>query len=176
MHRAPTPADDTLLIGEIVAAFGIRGQMKMRSYTDNVEHLRRRVRSVFLGPERQEYALRGVIAHKPGMLVVSLEGVTTRTEAEELSGSEVAIRESDAPPLAQGEYFIHDLYGLLVVTEAGEEIGRVREVISTGANEVLVVPRQGQPEALIPVIHDVVQDLDIPSGRVVIRVIEGLFD
>lgn len=172
-QKEPSP-DETLLIGEIVAPFGVRGQVKVRSYTRHVEHLRRRIKSVFVGPDRRAYPLKGVIEHKPGLLVLALDGVETRDEAESLRGAEVAIRESDAAPLEQDEYFIHQLYGLTVVTEDGAEIGRVRDVLETGANEVLVVARPGQSDALIPMIHDVVQELDIDGGRVVVRLLEGL--
>lgn len=171
----PAP-DETLLIGEIVAAFGLRGQVKMRSYTEHVEHLRRNIRSVYVGPKRQQHQLKGLIEHKPGLLILTLGDVTTREAAEELRGAEVAILERDAVPLDEGEYFIHQLYGMIVVSEAGEEIGRVREVLETGANEVLVVTRAGRPDALIPMIHDVVQELDLDRARVVIRPIEGLLD
>jgi 16S rRNA processing protein RimM len=174
MTQQSPPPDDTLLIGQIVAPFGVRGQVKLRAYTAHVEHLRRRIRAVYIGDERREYTLTGLIEHKPGLLILSLGGVTTRDAAEELRGAEVAIRERDAAPLEEGEYFIHQLYGLIVVDEQGAEIGRVREVLETGANEVLVVARPDQPEALIPMIHDVVQELDIPGGRVVVRLIEGL--
>jgi 16S rRNA processing protein RimM len=172
-QQAPSP-EETLLIGAIVAPFGVRGQVKVRAYTAHVEHLRRRIRLVYVGPERREYTLQKVIEHKPGLLVLSLGGVTTREAAEDLRGQEVAIRESEAAPLEAGEYFIHQLYGLAVVAEDGAPIGRVREVLETGANEVLVVARPDQPDALLPMIHDVVQELDIPGGRVVVRLIEGL--
>ncbi|HET9221867.1 MAG TPA: ribosome maturation factor RimM [Roseiflexaceae bacterium] len=172
-QQSPSP-DDTLLIGQIVAPFGVRGQVKLRAYTAHVEHLRRRIRAVYIGDDRREYTLTSLIEHKPGLLILSLGGVTTRDAAEELRGAEVAIRERDAAPLEEGEYFIHQLYDLMVVDEQGAEIGRVREVLETGANEVLVVARPDQPEALIPMIHDVVQELDIPGGRVVVRLIEGL--
>lgn len=170
-----TPAsDETLLIGEIVAPFGTRGQVKLKAVTDQIEHLRRRVRTVYVGAQRQPYTLKHVIAHKPGLLVLTLSGVSTRDEAENLRGSEVAILESEAAPLGEDEYFIHQLYGLEVVDEAGAPIGTVREVLETGANDVLVVAREGQPDALIPVIHDVVQEFDFPQKRVVIRPIAGL--
>lgn len=168
------PSDDLLLVGAIVAPFGVRGQVKMRSYTDRVDHLRRSIRTVLLGPEHKEYPLRAVLEHKPGLLVLTLGGVATRDDAEALRGQEVAIRERDAAPLEEGEYFIHQLYGLAVVDEAGAEIGRVRDVLETGANEVLIVARPGQADALIPMIHAVVQDLDIAGGRIVVRLIEGL--
>jgi len=164
------------LIGEIVAAFGIRGQVKMKSYTDHVDHLRRRIRTVYVGPALQQHALKKVIEHKPGLLILTLDGVATREQAEALRGSEVSILERDAAPLEEGEYFIHQLYGLSVVTEDGVEIGKVREVLETGASEVLVVARPDQPDGLIPMIHDVVQQLDIAGGRVVVRLLEGLLE
>jgi 16S rRNA processing protein RimM len=176
MAQQPPSSDEYLLIGEVVAPFGIRGQVKVKSYTDRVDHLRRRIRTVYLGPQRQAYPLKGVIEHKPGLLILTLGGVTKREESEALRGSEVAILEREAAPLEEGEYFIHQLYGLTVVTEAGEEIGKVREVLETGANEVLVVTRPGQPDGLIPMIHDIVQELDIAGGRVVVRLLEGLLE
>lgn len=163
-----------MLIGQIVAPFGVRGQVKVRSYTDNVEHLQRRVRRLFVGPKQQEYRLTKVFEHKPGLLIMSLGTVATREQADDLRGAEISILEREAAPLAEDEYFLHQLYNLLVVTEAGEEIGTVREVLQTGANEVLVVTRKGQPDALIPMIRDVVQHLDVPQGRITIRPIEGL--
>ncbi|HJZ46309.1 MAG TPA: ribosome maturation factor RimM [Roseiflexaceae bacterium] len=164
------------MIGEVVAPFGIRGQIKVKSYTDNVDHLRRHIRTVYLGPKRQSYPLKGVIEHKPGLLILSLGGVTKREQAEDLRSSEVAILERDAAPLDEGEYFIHQLYGLTVLTEDGAVIGKVREVLETGASEVLVVTRPGQPDGLIPMIRDVIQELDIPGGRIVVRVLEGLLE
>jgi 16S rRNA processing protein RimM len=63
-----------------------------------------------------------------------------------------------------------------VVTEQGREIGKVREVLETGANDVLIVGRPGKPDGLIPMIHDVVQELDIPNGRLVVRLMHGLLE
>lgn len=169
----PSP-DEMLLIGVVGTPFGVRGQMRVRAYTDQIEHLRKRIRTVYLGEKRRPYTLELVYEHKPGLLVMALDGVKTREAAEELRGCEVAILEREAAPLGQDEYFIHQLYGLLVLTEEGEEIGRVHEVLETGANEVLVVKRPDQPDALIPMIHDIVRFLDIPSGRLVVRLVEGL--
>lgn len=174
MTQQPVTPDNTILIGQIVAAFGVRGQVKMKALTDQIDHLRRRIRTVYLGPKLQEYALKSVIEHKPGLLILTLGGVAGRDEAENLRGQEVAILESQVAPLEEGEYFIHQLYGLTVVTDQGEEIGKVREVLETGANEVLVVSRPGKSDGLIPMIRDVVQELDTAGGRVVVHLLEGL--
>jgi len=162
----PTP-DEFLLIGEVVAPFGIHGQVKMKSYTDHVDHLRNRIRTVYLGPKRQEYKLKSVHEHKPGLLILTLDGVTKREDAENLRRFEVTIPERDAAPLDEGEYFIHQLYGLTVVSEDGAEIGKVREVIETGANEVLVVTRPDQPDGLSG-RHpqtDILEDVDSRCAR-----------
>jgi 16S rRNA processing protein RimM len=171
-QTAPSP-DDTLLVGVITAAFGLRGQVKMRAVTNNPDGLRR-VSTLYLGPNRKPFPLNAIHQPKPGTLVLTLGGVDSRAAAEELRANEVFILERDAAPLAEDEYFIHQLYGLLVVDESGAEVGKVREVLETGANEVLVVTRPGQADALIPMIRDVIRTLDIPGGRIVISPLEGL--
>lgn len=169
----PSP-DELLLIGTIVAPFGLHGQLKLRSITDRPDHLQRHVRTVYIGPKATAYTLIKVFQHKPGLLVLSLDGVTSREAAENLRGAEVSIRETEAAPLDTDEYYIHQLYNMRVETTEGVELGRVREVLETGANEVLIVARPGQSDALIPMINDVVVELDVAGGRVVIRLIEGL--
>lgn len=174
-QQSPSP-DDTILIGQIVAAFGVRGQVKMKAITSEIDHLRRRIQTLYLGPKLREYALKSLIEHKPGLLILTLGGVATREQAEDLRGQDVSILETQAAPLGEGEYFIHQLYGLKVVAEDGEEIGTVGEVLETGANEVLVVKRPGRSDGLIPMIHDVVRELDTAGGRVVVHLLPGLLD
>jgi 16S rRNA processing protein RimM len=166
--------DDLLLIGMIAAPFGVKGELKMKSLTDRPEQLGRRIRTIFVGKARTPRTIVKAYEHKPGLIVLSLQGVSDRDAAEELRGEEIYIKEADAAPLAEDEYFVHQLYGLRVLSDAGDEIGTVREVMTTGASDVLVVARKGQPDALIPVVRDFVAELDIPGGRVVIRPIEGL--
>jgi 16S rRNA processing protein RimM len=167
-------ADELLLIGMIVAPFGLRGQLKVRATTDRPDYIEQHVRSLYVGPDYTPYRLRGLFEHKPGVLVVSLEGVTTRDQAEDLRRSEVFIHQRDAAPLAEGEYFLYQLYDLRVETEHGETLGHVTNVLETGSSEVLIVARPDESEALIPMIHDIVQVLDIAGGRIVVRLPEGL--
>ncbi|NJK79568.1 MAG: 16S rRNA processing protein RimM [Chloroflexaceae bacterium] len=167
--------DELLLIGVIVAAFGLHGQVKAHAITDRPEHIARRVRTVYVGRDYTPYRLLHVHLHKPGVVLLKLEGVHDRDTAEALRRSEVYIREEDAAPLEAGEYYIHDLYDLYVDTVAGERIGQVREVLETGANEVLVVTRPDQPDVLIPMIREIVQELDFEGKRIIIQPMEGLF-
>ena len=169
----PSP-DELLLIGFVSAPFGVRGQIKLKSVTDRPDHLKRHIRTIYLGKSLTPYQLKNLFEHKPGLLIISLQGVDTPEAVSDLRGSEVYILERESAPLSEDEYFIHQLYGLEVLTEAGEVIGKVREVIITAAQEVLIVARPGQADALIPMVREIVISLDILAGKAVIRPIEGL--
>jgi 16S rRNA processing protein RimM len=167
--------EDVLLIGQFTLPHGVRGQIKLHAITNQPEHLSR-VKTIFVGEALKPYRLQRAAEHKASTLIVTLAGVTTRDEAETLRGQEVFIRQQDAAPLADDEYFLHDLPGLRVETVAGELLGLVKEVIETGANEVLVVTRPVGGEVLIPMIKDVVKQLDIAAGLITIEPLPGLLD
>lgn len=167
--------DELLLIGQFTVPHGVRGQLKLHAITNRPEHLRR-VKTVFVGDQLTSYKLVRAAAHKAAVMIVTLSGVDTREAAETFRGLEVYIRQSEAAPLDEDEYFLHDLPGLRVQTTASEEVGVVKEVIETGANEVLVVTRADGTEALVPMIKDVVKHLDIAGGYITIEPIPGLLD
>jgi 16S rRNA processing protein RimM len=172
----PTPpaADELLLIGRFVTTHGLRGQLKMSAVTAQIEHLQKKIKTIYVGNKHRAYSLKAVAVHKPGVLIVTLEGITSQSAAEDLRSAEVFILEREAAPLAADEYFTHQLFGLVVVTDTGEELGKVREVIETGANDVLVVAKPAGGEVLIPMIRDVVVDLNITDGRITIHPLDGL--
>jgi 16S rRNA processing protein RimM len=170
----PQSPDDLLLIGVIAGPFGVKGLVKMKAFTDQPDYLRRNLRQIFVGKKLTPFTLTKLHEHKPGILLLTLREVTSREEVDELRGSEVFIQQTDAAPLGEDEYYLHDLPGLNVSTVDGQEIGVVREVIETGVHEVLVVTRVGQGDALIPLVRDFIVEFDIAGRRVVIRPIEGL--
>lgn len=168
--------DDLLLIGQIFAPFGVRGQLKLKAITDRPDHIARVVRTVYLqhGSTLTEHTLTRLHEHKPGLLILTLREVTDRDAAEALRGAEVYIRESEAAPLDEDEYFLHQLVGLIAFTNTGITIGTVREVLTTGAGEVLVIAREGQPDALVPMVRQFIAELDLANQRIVINPLEGL--
>lgn len=171
----PLP-EEMLLIGRIVAVFGVQGQVKVRAITDKPDHVRRHIRTVYVGASLTPYQLSKVFMHKPGLMIMSFSGVTTREGAEALVNNDVSIREAEAAPLEADEYYIHQLYGLKVVTQDGSVLGEVRDILETGSNDVIVVARRGQSDALIPMIRDVINQIDFDAGRIVITPLEGLLD
>ena len=174
----PTPEinpDDFLLVGTIGLPFGIKGQVKLHTITSRPEHLLR-LKTVFLGETRVATGLRRAAEHKHTVMILTLAGVEDRNAADALRGTEVYIRQQDAAPLDEDEYFLHDLPGLQVETTGGEVLGTVDEVLETGANDVLVVRRESGEEVLIPMTREVVKALDLTARRIVIEPIQGLLD
>jgi 16S rRNA processing protein RimM len=106
---------------------------------------------------------------------MELEGVTTCEAAEALRGSTVFVAEEELPPAGVDEFYNFRAIGCDVITTEGRRLGTVAEIFETGANDVLVV-RDGATEVLIPVIADVVKNLDFADRRILIEAVPGLLD
>jgi 16S rRNA processing protein RimM len=109
------------------------------------------------------------------LMLLQFADATTIEAATPLVGFVLAIAEADLPAVRPGEFYAYQLEGLDVVTSGGERLGTVDHLIPTGSNEVLVV-RDGAREHLIPVIADVVREVDLADRKIVIEPIEGLLD
>jgi len=118
------------------------------------------------------FALKGFRLHK-GAALLKLEGCHDRATVERLRGQLVQIPIEEAMPLEQDEYYEYQIVGLAVWTAGGKYLGTVDEVISTGANDVYVVRSEGR-EVLIPAIEDVVLEINLAQGRLVVELMEGL--
>lgn len=133
------------------------------------------VEQVFVRPKRGRGVLRRVLevveTTARGHLVIRIEGVETREMADRLRGAALCARAEDSPPLRPGEYYVHQLLGLEVVTTDGQVLGRVEEVIPTSAHDVYVVG-----EYLIPAVSHVVVDIDLEAGRMTVEPIPGMLD
>jgi len=117
----------------------------------------------------------GVRPGSKGSLLVALEGVTDREEAAALAGSDLLLDEAELPPLEEEEYYYFELIGLEVVDGEGRPLGRVSDVFSTGASDVVVVERP-EGEWMCPVVADIVREIDREGGRLVVEPIPGLLE
>lgn len=173
--RSPEPR--YLVVGLIVGAHGLRGELKVDLLTDD-PHRFGQLERVYIGYEDAEpepWSLLGYRLHR-GQVLLQLEGCAARTEAEALRGSWVQVPLAEALPLGEDEYYEYQVVGLDVWTTAGAFLGQVMEVIYTGANDVYVVhdPASGRREVLIPAIDDVVLQVDLEAGRLVVALPDGL--
>lgn len=166
---AATPlAAVRLVVGTIVGPHGVRGEVKLRVVTDDPEHLGH-VPRVFIGDEPRPRRLLGVRFHG-GQALLRIQGITTPEAVDALRGRPVRIAGSDARPPAPGEYFLYQLLGLEVIDEEGTALGRVADVMETGAHDVLVVaPPDGGADILLPNHPEVVLDVRPDEGQMVVR-------
>jgi len=160
-----------IIIGRVVRPWGTRGEVKVEIMTD-FPHRFALLKRVYLGREAAPFALEGFKLHK-GWAILKLAGCDDRTAAEKLRGKLVQIPMEEAMPLGEDEYYVYQIVGLTVWTTTGECLGQVTEVLSTGSNDVYVV-RDGGREILIPAIEDVVKEIDLAKGRMVVELMEGL--
>jgi len=167
------PEGGFLVLGQIVAPRGLRGELKVRVETEDPDRFST-LGNVYLGPDRVRYAVAGA-RRLNEFALLSLANITDRTAAEALRGLMVYVDQAEALPLGDDEYFHYQIEGLVVRSETGEELGRVSEVLETGANDVYVIAgRSG--ELLLPAIKDVILHIDINAGTMTVRVPEGLAD
>ncbi len=162
---------DTVPVGRVVGVHGIRGELKLVPYSGEYDFPWRVVFVTFKGQKRT-CTVSSTRTHKK-VILVKLDGIDTRTDAESLVGAELSILKKDLPELPEGEYYYHDLEGMGVWTEDGEYLGRIIHILSTGSNDVYEItgPRG---EILIPAIKDVVVEVDVERKRMTVRLLEGL--
>lgn len=165
--RDPLPG--MVLLGRLHGAFGVRGEVKLESFTDPRAAVLRYQPWTLREPSGVQRALSGVQGREtPKGVVATLPGIDDRDAAEALKGAEIYAERAQLPPAAEGEYYWIDLEGLRVVTVDGVPLGTVSHLFSTGANDVLVT-RGGDRERMIPfVLPDYVTAVDLAAGLVTV--------
>ena len=156
-----------MLLGRVVGAHGIQGELRVQSWTDPAEAILdyRPWLIDHAGERRTIEAVRGRAVDKG--LIVRLPGVDDRDGAERLKGAEIRVLRAALPPPGPGQYYWVDLEGLDVFTVDGVALGRVEKVVPTGANEVLEV--RGDRLRYLPfVLDEYVKSIDLDAGRLVI--------
>lgn len=157
-----------ILVGRIHGAFGVRGELKLQSFTEPARAIFRYQPWTLRAPsgvEREIEGARGRDTQKG--IVATLPGVEDRDAAEAMRGTEVFVPRGALPPPGPGEYYWVDLEGLRVVNTAGADFGHVDHLFSTGANDVLVA--RGDRERMIPFKQpDYVVSVDFDAGVVTV--------
>jgi len=167
--RRPEP--EFLTIARILRPWGVRGEMKLERLSSHPEDLSTG-RRVYLGDESRPFDVQGVRAQR-GSLIVKLAGCDTPEQADALRGLTVSIARRDASPLRPNQYYHQQMIGLNVVTHDGDVLGRIVEIVETGANDVYVVhgPRG---EVLLPARVEVIKQIDLDAGQMIVSLLPGL--
>jgi 16S rRNA processing protein RimM len=167
---------ELIAIGKVVGVFGISGEMKIASMTHSIDRFTQGL-SILIGPgdTTKEYRSIQSVRMKAPHLLIRLEGITTRTEAEHYVGHFLFVDRDHRIQLPPRTWFISDIIGMVVTDDQGAEIGTVTDVLTLPAHHVYVV-QQGDHEILIPAIPDVVLDVDIEHKKIIIHMPDGLLE
>lgn len=175
-HKEPSGSPDGepvyLAVGFIRRPHGVQGEMVMDLHTDFPERMKSG-RKLLVGEDRRPLTLASVRSHQAALLV-KFKGIDTPEAAGELRNQWVYIKSSEAPKLPDGKIYQHELFGFQVVDENDQPLGKLVEILETGANDVYVVRAESGREILLPAIPSVVLETD-PARRVMrVHLLEGL--
>lgn len=168
--------DGRILIGKITGTHGVRGQLQVLPFSGEAESITS-LRSLYIHTKQGAFApceIRRAVPHKKRVLV-TLKGFDSINEVLPFVGDELYIDRSQMPPLPEGEFYWCDLLGLTVVTDGGDVLGTLSDILETGSNDVYVVQNE-EREILLPATDDVVIAVDLGVGRMTVTLPDGLLD
>lgn len=160
-------------IAKLGEPFGIKGGIKIWPFFDLISGLKKG-QKVYLSwgdtlLVRRELSLESIREHNKGYVVYFAE-INTRNDAEKIRGNWLLINEDDLPKLPEGQFYSYQIIGLSVYEVSGEYLGVVREILETGSNDVYVI--EGDEEIYIPAIKDVVLEVNLSEGKIIIKRME----
>lgn len=163
---------EKILVGKITSAVGLKGEVKVYNYSDSTG-IYENTPEVFVGDQVME--ILGVRTQK-NMVVLRLSGAADRNEAERLRGREIFVTEADLPELPPGQFYVRDLIGMQVVSDEGEVVGRVSDVIQNTAQDIFEIRRPDGGTALIPKVDAYVREIDGQRRQIRVHLQEGILD
>ena len=168
--------DDLLQVGSILDTHGLRGELKVFPTTDD--------------PGRYDYLEDVILEDKSGkqitlvvekvryfknLVIVKFKDLDNINDVEQYKKCNLYVTRENAVELEEDEYFVADLIGLTAKTDEGEKLGQIKDVLTTGANDVYVIDTK-EGELLVPAIHDCVQEVDLEAGVMTLHLLPGLRD
>jgi 16S rRNA processing protein RimM len=163
---------EDLVVGRIVRPHGVRGMLLVEPFTEVIRSLKSS-QTLFLGSDKVPAVVREFRPHRARFLL-GIEGCEDRDSAEQWRGTDIFLRFDDVEPLPEGIYYHWQILGLEVITDEGEVLGNVVQILETGANDVYVVRDESGEEVLLPAIESVVLHIHLQEGRMTVRLIPGL--
>lgn len=163
---------EKILIGKIVNAVGLRGEVKVYNYSDS-EEIYRTVSALYAGKELTEVEN---VRMQKNMVILKLAGIDDRDAAERMRGTELYITDADLPELPEGQFYVRDLIGMTVESEEGDVLGEVSDVIQNTAQDIFEIKGENDKTILIPKVDQFVLNIDKDERVIRVRLMEGLLD
>jgi 16S rRNA processing protein RimM len=168
--------EDLLQVGVITSTHGIRGEVKVFPTTDDVSRFKK-LKNVILDDGRQKIDMEiASVKFFKNMVIVKFKGIDNINDVEKYRKARLLVTRENAVPLEENEYYIADLIGLSAVSDEGEALGTVTDVLQTGANDVYVITTPDKKEILVPAIHDCILQVDLEKQEMQIHLLPGLRD
>lgn len=163
-----------LELGQIVNVKGLKGEVKVNSFTDDNTKFER-ISKVFIKQKNNlaEYEIEKV-GYAKNQVIIKFKNINTIEEAEKLRNSFIVIDREILGDLPEGVYYIADLLGLDVYTENNEYLGKVDDIYNTGSNDIYVVKDEFGKQKLLPGIDEVIKKIDLKANKIIVNLIEGL--
>jgi 16S rRNA processing protein RimM len=163
-----------ITIGEIIAPHGYRGAVRVLPLTDFPERfLTMETAALNYGKKKETFRIEKAGRHKQ-FILLKFNEINSLEAAERLRGAFIEVPREEVVPLPPGRFYIFDLIGLKVWTEEGACLGQLSDVLQTGANDVYSIKGADGKEILVPALKEVVKLVDIPGGRMVVKLPEGI--
>lgn len=168
--------ENLLRVGVITSTHGVRGEVKVFPTTDDMNRFKK-LKTVILdtGKEHKALNIESVKFFK-NMVILKFKGFDNINDVEMWRQKDLLITRDQAVKLSPDENFIVDLIGLTVMTDEGEKLGVMKDVLQTGANDVYIVKMADGKEVLLPAIKDCILNVDLEKGEMLVHVLDGLLD
>lgn len=167
--------EDYFKIGIITSSHGVRGEMKVYPTTDDARRFKK-LKQVFVETKEGFKVFEVESARVSDKVLLKLKGIDTPEEVVKYRQRGIFVDRKNAVRLSKDEYFIADLIGIKVICDDGKELGVLKEVMPTGANDVYVVSMDEGKEVLIPAIKDCILDVEVEEGFMKVHLLDGLLD
>ena len=168
--------EQLLRVGVISSTHGVRGEVKVYPTTDDVNRFKKLKKVVLdTGREYMDLEISGVKFFK-NQVILKFKRIDNINDIEKYKGKDLLVHREDAVALEENENYVADLIDLKVVTDEGQVLGYLTEVMETGANDVYVVETEDGKELLLPAIRDCILDVDLDEEVMTVHILPGLFD
>lgn len=168
--------EDFFRIGVITSTHGLKGEVKVFPTTDDVARFKKLKKCILRTPKGDMEVEKASCKFFKNMVILSFKEFKDINEVEKYKNCELYVSREDAVPLEEDEYYISDVIGMKVVSNDGEELGVLKDVLQTGANDVFIVDMKDGRELLLPVIKECVLDIDYDNKQVIVKLMKGMLD
>lgn len=168
--------NDLLRVGVITSTHGIRGEVKVFPTTDDPQRFKDLKECIIAAKRENINVTVESVKFFKQYVIVKFKEFSNINDIEAYTKCDLMVTRENAVKLEEGEYFICDLVGLEVVTDEGQKIGKLKDVLETAANNVYIVEDEDGDEILIPVIDQCILGHDLEAGTITVHLLDGLLD